>query len=186
VTANPPTIAPTGVEPLPRSCRRIVLRRLGRADLAAFQAYRKDEAVGRYQGWSAQTDPQALAFIDEMSTAPLFARGKWVQLAVADRETGVLIGDVGASVHADGTAAELGFTISPRLQGRGLGTETLREAVALLFEHSSVVRVTCIADARNTPSLRLLERAKLRRIATAEAVFRGEPCVEHTYAVFRP
>jgi len=120
-----------------------------------------------------------------MSKAAWAPRGEWLQLAVADRETGSLIGDIGICVTPDGTCAELGFTIAPPFQGQGLGTEALRETLALLFRHSPVARVVCITDARNTPSMRLLERAGLKRIATAEAVFRGEACIEHTYEVLR-
>jgi len=172
-------------DPLPRAGARITLRRLGVADLSAFQAYRGDETVALYQGWSARNDQEALAFIEEMSAAELFSRGAWVQLAVADRETNGLIGDIGICVAADGMSAELGFTIDPGSQGKGLGTEALQEAVALLFEHSPVAQVVCITDARNSASVRLLERAGMRRVATAEVVFRGQPCIEHTYAVLR-
>jgi hypothetical protein len=42
-----------------------VLRRLATADLAAFQAYRTDAALGRYQGWSPMTDAEARAFLEE-------------------------------------------------------------------------------------------------------------------------
>ena len=163
----------------------MVIRRLGRADLAAFHSYRSDEAVGRYQGWSALTEPEALAFLDEMSKAVWAPRGEWLQLAIADRGTNSLIGDIGICVTPDGTCAELGFTVSPPFQGRGLGTEALLATIGLLFGHSPVVRVICITDARNTPSMRLLERAGMKRVATAEAVFRGETCVEHTYEISR-
>jgi RimJ/RimL family protein N-acetyltransferase len=173
------------LDALPRVGRRIILRRLGPADLIGFQAYRSDTEVGRYQGWSVQTDREALSFIAEMSNAALFPCGNWVQLAVADRETNTLIGDVGLCVAADGASTEVGVTISPSFQKQGLGTEALREAIALLFGHSSAVQVFCITDARNTPSIRLLERAEMRRTATVEAVFRGEPCIEHTYAIYR-
>ena len=172
-------------EPLPRLAGRVLLRRFRRADLPAFQAYRSNATVGRYQGWSMQTEPQALAFIEEMSTAPLFPSGLWVQLALADRQTDSLIGDIGICLAADGRSAELGITLSPPSQGRGFATEALREAIALLFEHSSADRIVCITDARNEASVRLLERAGIRRAATAAAVFKGEPCTEHTYAVRR-
>ena len=173
------------LDPLPRVGRRVILRRLSPADLSTFQTYRGNEAVGRYQGWSKLSDWQALAFIEEMSKADLFTRGSWVQLAVADRQTNELIGDIGVCVAADGASAELGFTISPRFQRQGLGTEALGEAVGLLFEHSSAVKPVCITDARNIPSIRLLEHAGMQRTASAEVIFRGEPCVEHTYAVLR-
>ena len=173
------------LDPLPRVGRRVILRRLDPLDLPAFQAYRTDKGVGRYQGWAAQTDLQALEFIERMGNAVLFQSRSWVQLAVADPETNELIGDTGFCVAADGASAELGFTISPAFQRRGLGTEALREAVGLLFEHSSAVRVICITDARNIPSIRLLEGAQMQRTATAGVVFRGEPCIEHTYTLFR-
>jgi RimJ/RimL family protein N-acetyltransferase len=139
----------------------------------------------RYHGWSAQTDQQALAFIEEMSSVVLFPRGTWVQLAVADRATDGLIGDIGVCVATNGMSAELGFTVSPAFHGQGLGTETAREAMSLLFDHSSVIQVVCITDARNSPAVRLLERIGMRRVATADTVFRGEPCVEHTYAAYK-
>jgi len=173
------------LDPLPRVGSRVVLRRLQPADLLAFQAYRNNEAVGRYQGWSAQTDPQALAFIEEMSSIVLFPKGTWVQLAVADRATDGLIGDIGICVAPDGMSAELGFTVSPHFHGQGLGTEAVREAMSLLFDHSSVIEVVCITDARNIPAVRLLERIGMRRVATADNVFRGERCVEYTYAAHK-
>ena len=173
------------LDALPRFGRRVVLRRLAAADLPAFQAYRCDESVGRYQGWSPQTDPQALAFIAEMSDTVLFPIGSWVQLAIADREGNGLLGDVGVCVAADGKAVELGFSLGPQSQGRGLGTEAVQEAIALVFECTAVAQVVCVTDARNFPSIRLLERAGLRKVATAEADFRGEPCIEHTSAVAR-
>jgi len=179
-----PHLEPMVLDPLPRVGRRVILRRLCAADLPAFQAYRSDEGVGRYQGWSVQTDLQALAFIQQMSNAVLFPSGSWVQLAVADPETNGLIGDIGVCLAADGSSAELGFTISPGFQGQGLGTEALREAIDLLFEHSAAGQAICVTDARNTASIRLLERARMWRMATAEAIFRGEPCIEHTYATF--
>jgi|GEM_PF-42817 len=183
--SGPRTIGAPGPAAFPRESARLVLRRLRASDLAAFQAYRRDEAVGRYQGWSTQTDRQALAFIDAMRDVPLFPRGDWAQLAIADRATDELVGDLGVRVSADGDEAEVGFTIAPRFQGRGLGTEAVREAASLIFERSSAVRIIGITDARNEASVRLLERVGMHRVATADAVFRGEPCVEHTYAVAR-
>lgn len=171
------------LDPLPRFGARVVLRHLRPVDLPAFQAYRSNEAVGRFQGWSAQTDQQALELLEEMSDVVLFPSGSWVQLGIADRETNGLIGDIGACVAIDGKSAELGFTVSSRFQGQGLGTEAVSEAMELLFEQRLVAKVVCITDARNNPSVRLLERVGMRRLVTAEAVFRGEPCIEHTYAV---
>lgn len=183
--SGPRALGAPGQAAFPRESARLVLRRLRASDLAAFQAYRSDEAVGRYQGWPSQTDRQALAFIDAMNDVPLFPRGDWAQLAIADRATDELVGDLGVRVSADGDEAEVGFTIAPRFQGRGLGTEAVRAAASLIFERSTAVRIIGITDARNAASVRLLERVGMHRVATADAVFRGESCVGHTYALGR-
>ena len=175
----------SGSSPLPRVGPRVVLRRLSTADLANFQAYRQDEAVGRYQDWRPQPDLQALAFLEEMSHAVLFPPGEWVQLGIADRHTNVLIGDIGVCVAADGEKAEMGFTLCAQSQGNGLGTEAVSEVIALLFQHTAVAQIVGITDARNLPAIHLLERAGMRRVSTVSSVFRGAPCVEHVYALSR-
>ena len=173
------------LEPLPRDSSRIVLRRLAGADLPAFQAYRRDAKVGLYQGWTAQNDDGATAFIADMGTARLFTAGAWVQLGIADNTTNTLIGDIGICLYADGQTAEIGFTLNPAAQGRGLGTEAVRCAISLIFEHTTTQKIIAITDARNTASMRLLERVGMQKTETANAVFRGEICVEHTYVLGR-
>jgi RimJ/RimL family protein N-acetyltransferase len=59
------------------------------------------------------------------------------------------------------------------------------EAIAILFEHTPVQRVIAVTDERNAQSIRLLERVGMSLSATTEAIFRGEPCTEHTYALAR-
>lgn len=171
---------------LPRVGDRVVLRRLRAADLSAFQAYRHDATVGRYQGWTPQSEPEALAFIEQMADAPLFPAGEWVQIGIADRASDVLIGDIGVCVAADGATAEIGFSLSAPAQGRGLGSEAVNVVIRLLFQQTPVAEVIGVTDARNVPSIRLLERIGMRRVSSQDTVFRGEPCVEHTYAIGRP
>jgi len=45
--------------------------------------------------------------------------------------------------------------------------------------------VVAITDARNSTAIRLLERIGMRRLRTRDAVFRGEACREHSYALSR-
>ena len=172
-------------EPLPTMGPRVVLRRLRETDLSAFQQYRRDEKVGRYQGWTPQSDAEALAFLQEMGSVRLFSRGAWIQIAIADRVHDVLIGDIGICIATSGETAEIGFTMSPRAQGMGRATEAVLQAIQLLFQHTPILQVVGITDARNTSSMRLLERVGMQRIATQNAIYRGEPCVEHVYAIFR-
>jgi len=162
-----------------------MLRRLTSDDLPEFQAYRHDPDLGSYQGWSAMSDEEATAFLIEMNAAPLLNPGMWTQIGIAEPNSRRLIGDIGVFLGQDGRYAELGFTLARHAQGRGVATAAVREAISLIFAATTVDRVFGITDARNSSSVRLLERVGMRRTETKSAVFRGEQCVEYVYAVVR-
>lgn len=161
----------------------MTLRRLRPGDLARFQAYRGDPEVGRYQGWEPMTDADARTMIAEMAAAPVPTPGDWVQIAIADAATDALIGDIGLHVSESGQEAELGITLAPGAQGRGLAEEAARALIRGLQADTAVRRLVGITDARNTPSARLLERLGMTFEAEEETIFRGEPCLERRYAL---
>jgi len=169
-------------DPLPRFGAGVVLRRLGAEDLAAFQAYRTDAELGRYQGWSALSDAQALAFLEEMNGVALFRPGEWAQIGIAQPHQAALVGDIGLFLADDARHAEIGFTLARPAQGRGLATAAVREALQLVFECTGVERVLGITDSRNLASVALLERLGMRKQEERHAIFRGETCVECVYA----
>lgn len=170
---------------LPREFSGGRLRRLRHEDREAFQAYRAIPELGRYQGWTPMFEAEAREFLAEMIQAPLFARGKWVQLGIADPASDCLVGDFGLYLAEDGGTGEVGFTLQPSVQGRGVAARAVREALRLLFAMTDVSRVFGITDARNLPSIRLLERLGFTCIETRDVVFRGEPCSERVYALRR-
>lgn len=183
--ALPSHIRTCHAAPLPRDFPGGRLRRLRPDDHEAFQVYRSIPELGRYQGWSPMSEAEATRFLDEMSRAALFTRGEWVQLGISDPESDVLVGDVGLYLYEDGATGEVGFTLQPSAQGRGIAGRAVREAVQLLFATTSVARVMGITDARNTPSIRLLERLGFAFVESRQVVFRGEPCTERVYALLR-
>jgi len=172
-------------DPLPRHGAGVVLRRLSVAELAAFQSYRTDAELGRYQGWSAMSDGDACAFLDEMSKAPLFQPGQWAQIAIAEPQTSALLGDIGLYLAPDARVAEIGFTLARHAQGRGLGTAAVQEALRLIFLSTAVECVKGITDARNHASIALLERVGMHKIEERTVEFRGEVCVELVYVLKR-
>jgi aminoglycoside 6'-N-acetyltransferase len=176
---------PTASDSLPRFGSHVVLRRLGGLDLAAFQAYRTDAELGRYQGWSAMSDGEALAFLQGMSDVTLFRPGEWTQIGIAESETMTLIGDIGLFLAEDSRHAEIGFTLSRSAQGRGLATAALQEAVQLIFESTPAERILGITDARNRASVAVLERGGMRKQEERRVVFRGESCLEYVYVLQR-
>jgi RimJ/RimL family protein N-acetyltransferase len=177
---------PTGfLDAPPLAGSRVTLRRLAASDLPAFQAYRGDPDVGKYQGWLPMTDAEAGVFLDHMATALPFAPGAWFQFGIADRDSNVLVGDIGVCVAADGGHAEIGFTLRASAQGRGLGSEAVRAVVEFLLDRVKLPRVVAVTDARNLASVRLLERIGMHRVGTSSTSFRGEPCIEHRFVISR-
>lgn len=170
---------------LPHDTQRLRLRHLRAADLPQFQAYRGDAELGRYQGWLPMDDSTALTFLQAMAGSAFCPPGAWFQLAIADLHSDTLIGDIGIHLRADGSAAEIGFTLARQAQGRGLALNAVLAAIDLVFAHTPAQRVVAGSDARNSASLRLLARAGLRRYSTLGAVFRGEACVEHHHVRYR-
>lgn len=161
------------------------LRRLSPDDLAAFQAYRNDPELGRWQGWTARPDAEALAFLNEMAAVPLFRLGQWTQLGIADELTDQLLGDLGVYISSDGQQAEFGFTLARAAQGRGIASAAVCEAVALVFDQTAVERIHAQTDTRNTACIRLLERLGAPLIERIATEFRGEPCSEWRYELAR-
>jgi RimJ/RimL family protein N-acetyltransferase len=170
---------------LPRQFPGGCLRRLRRSDRSAFQAYRGIPELGRYQGWSLMSQAEALAFLVEMETRALFEPGQWIQLGIAEPHTDTLVGDIGLHLSGDSQTGEVGFTLAPSAQGRGLATAAMQEAFQLFFTATPVSRILGITDARNSPSVRLLERLGFECRETRPAVFRGEECTEQIFVFAR-
>src|SRR3954465_8415769 len=162
-----------------------LLRRLLPSDLPSFQAYRAIPELGHYQAWSPMSESEALAFLEKMHPAALFTPGGWVQPGRAEPPPERLSGDIGLFLAADGRTAEVGFTLEPAAQGRGIATAAVRAAVQLLFAATTVQQVLGITDSRNTASVRLLKRVGFQHKESRYAIFRGEPCSEEVYALPR-
>lgn len=65
---------------LPQQTERLTLRRFIEADLDRFLAYRHDPIVARFQSWSMLSEDEAIAFIYQMSTAPIGIPGSGFKL----------------------------------------------------------------------------------------------------------
>jgi RimJ/RimL family protein N-acetyltransferase len=128
----------------------------------------------------------AAAFLGRMGAAAFGTVGEWLQIGIADRTTDQLIGDIGICIRGSGEKhAELGFTLAAEWHGRGLGSEAVLEAVAMLLDRTDIARVVSITDTRNHASISLLLRVGMKLTETMNSVFRGEPCTEHVFTVGR-
>ena len=155
---------------------RLLLRQFRPSDAAAFFAYRTLPEVALYQSarWLTMTPAEAASFVAAQAAAAPFVPETWFQLAVEHRATGALIGDLGLFTPADDGEAELGYTIAPVYQRRGYAAEAVRAAVDWLFTARRLRRLVCVADVRNVPSIRLMEKLGMRQAACGGGEVRYE------------
>ncbi|UQN05631.1 GNAT family N-acetyltransferase [Deinococcus sp. QL22] len=161
----------------------LMLRPLIPADAPALCAYRNDPAVAHYQGWVLPyTLADAEALVAAMQGRTLGQEG-WTQVAFADAESGELLGDF--AVRGMGQQAELGVTLAPGAQGRGLASEGLRLLLGQLFGSHELHRVYASIDPRNQAAAALLVRAGFRHEGTTRQSYwhRGEWTDDATYGL---
>jgi RimJ/RimL family protein N-acetyltransferase len=168
------------------STPRLLVRRFADADLDAFVAYRAHPDVERYQSWSGYTRDDGRALLTEMADLTPGTPGRWCQLAVEDRASGHLVGDLALHVDPDEPRlAEIGFSFAPEHQGRGLATEAVQGLLGFTFGTLGLHRVTAVTDVLNTRSAALLERVGMRREAhlVENVFFKGAWGSELLYAM---
>ena len=166
---------------------RLLLRPFRSDDLDAFVGYRRQPEVARFQSWDETYSMEDAETFLASQRATVFGRpGEWLQLAVIDRASSTLYGDCAVRIVEDQPAtAEVGVTLAPDWQGRGLATEALGALLTALFEGEDLHRVFARADDRNVGSLRLLERLGFRSEARFVAAdwFKGEWTTLRVYAI---
>ncbi len=168
---------------LPITTPRCLLRGFHERDLQAFAAYRADPEVARYQSWSSYSMDDARAFYEAQSHTELGVLGTWYQVAIAELGSDALLGD--CALHfLDEHQVELGFTLAPASQGKGIMREAAAALVAGVFERLGKHRILAVTDARNDAAAKLLAGLGFRREAhfRKNVLFKGEWGDEFVFA----
>ncbi|NID15474.1 GNAT family N-acetyltransferase [Luteibacter yeojuensis] len=156
---------------------RLRLDRLAADDAPVLYAYRGDDAVARFQGWKPGELAEVEAFIAKQSGQAFAAPDSWFQLAIRERASGELVGDLGIHFparHVD--AIEFGVTLMPARQGRGYAREALGAVLDLAFGAWGYRRAVGSVDPRNVASMALLRSLGFRQEAhhVESCLVRGE------------
>jgi RimJ/RimL family protein N-acetyltransferase len=158
-------------------------------DFDALYAMHSRPDVTRYVPWKTRdADATRRALERKVDCNTLDEEGQAIGLAVALREEGSVIGDLSlmwvSREHADG---EIGFLFHPDHHGRGYAQEAARVLLELGFAELGLHRLTGRVDARNAPSIRLMERLGMRREAhlVENEFIKGEWTDELVYAMLR-
>jgi aminoglycoside 6'-N-acetyltransferase len=160
---------------------RLSIETLTMRDVDEFVRYRQDPEIARFQSWDTNySAQQGLHLVQSQADVVLPTPGNWLQMAIHDRKTGELLGDL-ALLTIDDTelSFEIGFTLATKNQGNGIAREAVRRLLDFLFDELRAISVCAHCDSRNSPSISLLLALGFenRPSDSATEFFKGESIV---------
>ena len=142
---------------------RLILRRYRPEDADDLYRYLgTDPSMVQYSGWNPYATPEMAQetvrrFIDSYDDEHSYS---WIM----DTDD-VIVGTIGAYDYT-GDQIEVGFSVVPGWQGRGLATEALRKVLEYLTDNEGIPCVTAWCAAENIGSKRVLEKAGMKLVQT--------------------
>lgn len=167
---------------------RLHLRPVSPSDAATILDYRSEESVARFVSFNPQSSEQVKTFIEERIARVVNEPGTWYQFAVIERNSRIMIGDIGVHFLADAKdQVELGITFSSKFQKKGYAQEALRAVIDYCFRDLNKHRIIASIDPRNIPSATLFDRLGFRQEAhfVKSLWWKGEWVDDLIYAVLR-
>lgn len=154
------------IEPLVLNSSRLNLRQLRLEDATPIAVYRSLPEVSRFQSWESFGPADAARLVNDQSGAVPDIPGTWLQLALVLSESAAVIGDCGIHFRGDDhRQVELGITLAPAYQGRGLAAEALTAVLDYVFGKLGKHRVSAVTDADNHAAASLFRRLGFRQEA---------------------
>lgn len=162
---------------------RLVLRPFEDADFEAVHEYASDPVVTRHQTWGPNSEAETRHFISRSREALESPAPHEIHLAIVERSSQQvqrsqhsqqppspkrsgpsLIGGCGLMPRrVEFREYEIGYSLNPRYWGQGLGYEAVTYLLDFAFGSVGAHRVFAYIDPLNHASLRLAEKAGLRR-----------------------
>jgi len=161
---------------------RLILRAHKLEDFETMVAIWSDPVVRRhFHGPALTREDMWTRFLRGFGMWAVMGYGSW---AVEEKETGAYIGTVGAfevkrdiKLPLEGMP-EAGWTLTPRVHGRGYATEAARAALAWSDAHLGNPRMFCIIARENIASIRVAEKCGFR--PWCETMYKDEPTLVFT------
>jgi RimJ/RimL family protein N-acetyltransferase len=144
--------------------------------------------VARFQTWESFGPDDAARLIASQAELMPDTPGTWLQLALVLPTSGEVVGDCGIHFWPDQPRqVELGITLAPAHQGRGLATEALGRVLEYVFDALSKHRVSAVTDAENHAAAMLFRRLGFRQEAhlVENVWFKGAWGSECLFALLR-
>ena len=143
----------------PMQTERLNLRPHTIADLDDLAVFHGDPDVTRYIPWPVRDREQVraalVAKIPQISAA---TTGEWIVLAVEERRSGMVIGEILLKRESD-SVAEVGYAFATQAQGKGLATEAVVHLMDVAQRELGITTFDAVIEEPNAASARLLARA---------------------------
>ena len=149
---------------------RLLLRELRARDFDAFAENLADPEATKFLSSVSDRRGAWRIFSSCAGSWVLHGKGWW---AVELRETGDVVGTVGAFIREGAPDLELGWSLYRRFWGHGYATEAARAALELSFDGYHASRVVAHISSGNTASVQVSQRIGMKY--EAEVDFYGEP-----------
>ncbi|MEO7916332.1 MAG: GNAT family protein [Dokdonella sp.] len=142
---------------------RVLLRVWRREDAAALFELFSDPVFMRYWSRVVYKDVAEVRNYIDLQLTDL-ARFEFYPWAITLHGDDKPIGNCTLfAINRDNLRCDLGYGLSPALQGQGLASEAVKLAVNFAFNEIGLHRVETDIDPRNQPSCRLVERLGFQR-----------------------
>jgi RimJ/RimL family protein N-acetyltransferase len=176
IKENPVSETKTSQLQFPLQTTRLLLKGLTTPDAEAFFQYRSLPEVTRFQGFAPTSVEGAIRFIEEDICHDMDQPGTWFQLGIFLKDNRTLIGDLGIHFLPEESTVEIGVTIAPEFQGRGLASEAVGRVMDFLFDELHKSKVVASVDPENQKSMALMAGLgfQLKGVFAQSVLFRGE------------
>lgn len=146
---------------------RLWLRLMTVQDAPAVHAYQGREDVCQYLLYGPRSLEQVRQKLTDYARRTRLVQDEdFLQLAVEDRASGLLVGEIYFALRSlEHRTAEIGWVFHPDHHGHGYATEAARAMLALGFEQVGLHRILAELTPQNTASVRLCQRLGMREEA---------------------
>jgi RimJ/RimL family protein N-acetyltransferase len=150
---------------LPIHTLRLTLRDFRASDFDAVFAYASDPEVTRFMFYGPRDQEDTHDYLQHMLQSQTQTPRLTWELAVVRRGDGRLIGACDLTIeHA--LEADLGYILAREAWGQGYATEIASALLRVGFEQLGLQRIFAMCDINHLASVRVLEKAGLRRETT--------------------
>jgi ribosomal-protein-alanine N-acetyltransferase len=142
---------------------RLVLRPFEPHDIGAARFYADPEVMRYIPGGAvnqAELEERFADWVEKRRAEWKSGLGMW---AVVFKASGATIGHCGLKLLPDGSDVEVFYLLAKSYWNQGIATEAAKAAIRYGFERANLQRIAAVALPANVGSLRVMEKAGMRR-----------------------